>query len=172
MATMRAYPIGPGASIQTIAQAVEQNFMGQGFQVNSQIMSPANAMITIGKDRDGFKNIIGLGLECRVSLMINGNQLSVSIDSEWTNKIIAIVVGWFLCLVPFITGIIGAINQSSLPEKIFTAIQIALSAGNPGAGYQANQYAQQQYAQPQPQQYAQPQPQQYNEPQNTDNPQA
>ena len=39
-------------------------------------------------------------------------------DAEWLGKIVGLVVGWFLCMVPFITAIIGTIQQLSLPKAI------------------------------------------------------
>ncbi len=154
MAALRTFQVAPDANIHEIVQAVAQNLSSQGYQCMPQPVGPQSASLTVCKDRDGIQNIIGLGLECRVSLSINGPQLQVSIDSEWSNKIIAIAVGWFICMIPFITGIIGCINQNSLPEKIFTAINMAVSSFGGAAPYPYQ--APQQYA-PQPQQYQAPQ---------------
>lgn len=142
MASTRNFQVNPGANIHEITQAASQALSAQGYQCLPQPMGPQSAMLTVSKDRDGIQNIIGLGVECRVTLTLNGTMLAVTIDSEWTNKIIAIAVGWFICLIPFITGIVGAANQSSLPEKIYTAINMAvISGGNPNGGYyQAPQY--------------------------------
>ncbi|MBQ2774481.1 MAG: hypothetical protein IJF40_01145 [Clostridia bacterium] len=128
----RVIKINRGTDLASLINLMSQNLSMQGFAVQSQIMSPASANLVITKDRDGFKNIVGLGLECRVTLTVTGeNQLSVNIESEWTNKIIAIAVGWFVCLIPFITGIVGTINQSNLPEKIFACVDAAAaSTGN------------------------------------------
>lgn len=135
MAT-RNYPIHPDTDIYAVIEATARNLQAQGFGTNIQMVNPHAGMLTITKDREGFSNIIGLGLECRANFsVINSNQLTVNIDSEWTNKIIAIAVGWFVCLVPFITGIVGTINQISLPDKIYNAVNMALSAAQNG-GYQ------------------------------------
>lgn len=132
----RTYPIYPNTDIYSVIEATSRTMQTQGFNTNIQMVGPQAGVLTIMKDRDGFSNIIGLGLECRVNFsVINGNQLTVDVDSEWTNKIIAIAVGWFVCLVPFITGIVGTVNQLSLPDKIFNALNMALSAAQNG-GYQ------------------------------------
>lgn len=126
MADNRIIPINPGTDLNTIINQASQNLQTQGFNVQAQMFNQNAASMTVSKDNDGFKNFIGLGIECRVNIaLVNPGQISVSIDSEWTNKIIALVVGWFLCMVPFITGIIGCINQSGLPEKIFNALTAA-----------------------------------------------
>ena len=160
MSTMRTFQVAPNVSIQEIVQKTSQNLSSQGFQCMAQPMGPNAASITVLKDRDGIKDFVGLGIECRAAVTLNGNILSVTVDSEWTNKIIAIVVGWFLCLIPFITGIVGAIAQNSLPDKIFNAIQMAVSGG----GFASQQFTQPQYNQPPQQpQYNQP-PQQFTQP--------
>ncbi len=48
---------------------------------------------------------------------------------EWTNKIIAIAIGLFLCWITLVTGIIGLVNQSGLNEKIDTAFNLAVNSG-------------------------------------------
>ncbi len=132
MSVNKLLPIGPNADLNTIVNGACQNLQAQGYNVVPAMMGPGSAMITVQKDRDGFKNIIGLGIECRVTLTLNGPSINLNIESEWTNKIIALVVGWFLCLIPFITGIVGCVNQSGLPGKIETAIMAA--AGGAGMG--------------------------------------
>lgn len=130
MADSRIIPINPGSDLNNIINQAAQTLQSQGFNVSVQMYSPVNAGMTVKKDRDGFKDFIGFGIECRVSLaIVNAGQLSVTIDSEWTNKIIALVIGWFLCLVPFICGIVGCINQSGLPEKIYTALAASAPTG-------------------------------------------
>lgn len=131
MSTTKVVPLNQGADLSVILNAASQNLSGQGYEVQAQMLSPMSATMLIKKDRDGFKNIVGLGLECRVTLTVmNASQLQINIDSEWTNKIIALAIGWFLCLIPFITGVVGVVNQISLPEKISTAVMTAsASAG-------------------------------------------
>lgn len=129
----RVVQIVPGTDLAAVVNFVSQNLSAQGFAVQAQMMSPVSASLVVAKDRDGFKNFIGLGLECKVMLTVTGEgQLTVNVESEWTNKIIAIAVGWFVCMIPLFTGIAGAINQANMPEKIFTSITAATaSAGNP-----------------------------------------
>ena len=133
MANNRIIPINPESDLNTVINQATLNLQSQGYTVRAQMHNPTTASMTVSKDRDGVKDVAGLGIECRVNLaVLTAGQLSVTIDSEWTNKIIALCVGWILCWVPFITGIVGAINQSGLPEKIYTA----LSTGSAGFGQQ------------------------------------
>ena len=95
MATNRMVAVAPGSNLGEIVNNACQNLTAQWYQVNSQMLSPVNAIVTVSKDRDnGLKNFIGLGLEAKANITIlNDSQLSISVDSEWTNKIIALVVG-------------------------------------------------------------------------------
>ncbi|MBP3938383.1 MAG: hypothetical protein IK955_03155 [Clostridia bacterium] len=132
MSTSKMLSVAPGVGINSIVNGACYNLNAQGYNCVPSIMGPTSAMIVVQKDRDGFKNFMGMGVECRVTLTLNGNMLNLNIESEWTNKVIAMVVGWFLCLIPFITGIVGAVNQNGLPGKIETAVM--MSTNNPGQG--------------------------------------
>ena len=130
--SLRNYPINPDADLFSVIKAVALTMETQGYEANIQMISPPTGVLTVKKDRDGFMNVLGMGLECRVNFASINGQLTVNIDSEWTNKIIAVAVGWFVCFVPVITGVVGAVNQLSLPDKIFTAINMNVSAAQPG----------------------------------------
>lgn len=137
MAETKVFNVLPGTDINMIVNVAAQNLNAQGYDVYPMVMNPATATLVVKKNNDGFQNFIGLGIESRATLTMNGPSLYVSIESEWTNKILAIVLGWFFCLVPFITGIIGAVNQNSLPGKIESAVMVACSS-NMGGGYGPN----------------------------------
>ena len=140
-----------------------QTLQAQGFNVQSTVMNAQAASLTVSKDNDGFKKIMGLGTECEVSLsLVGANQLTVNVENKWTNKIVALAVGWILCLVPFITGIIGCINQDGMPDKIISAVQAGVASANAvggmNRGFQQPQYGQQNgYYYPQQPQYGMPQ---------------
>ncbi len=140
MAVQKTFALNPGTNISALVDAAAQLLMGQGYEVQAQVMSPAAATMVVKKDRDGFKDFVGLGIECRINLNImNETQLVVNIDSEWTNKIIAIALGWFLCWIVFVTGIVGAINQNGLPEKVSNAIMTAAAQAG-GNNFTGNNY--------------------------------
>lgn len=144
MSVSKILSVAPGADINGIVNDACYNLSAQGYNCLPSIMGPTSAMMVVQKDRDGFKNILGMGLECRVALTINGNTLNLNIESEWTNKIIAMAVGWFLCLIPFITGIVGAVGQNGMPGQIETAIMMAVNnPGGPGMGMPPQGFPQQ-----------------------------
>ncbi len=129
MARIKRYQLPVNSNMNAIIEIASQNLSMQGFDVKSQIIGPTAAEIIITKDRDGLKNFLGLGLESRIAVTATGESINLSISDEWVNKIIALVVGWFLCWIPIITGIIGLVNQYSLSEKIDTAFNLAVNSG-------------------------------------------
>ena len=133
---LKNYPLAAGTDLYAVIQATALAMDAQGFQTNIQMIGPSAGVLTVTKNREGFSNIIGLGLECRVNFSVMNEQMTVNIDSEWANKIIAIAVGWFVCLIPMITGIVGAVSQVTLPDKIFNGIGMAVSAAQNGGTYQ------------------------------------
>lgn len=132
--SLRNYPLQPNTDLFAIIKAIAMTMETQGYEASVQMISPQTGVLTVKKDREGFMNALGMGLECRVNFAAINNQLSVNIDSEWTNKIIAVAVGWFVCFIPVITGIVGTINQISLPDKIFTAVNMNVASAQ--GGYQ------------------------------------
>ncbi len=110
-----------GFNLGMFCQNVAMFYQNQGFTVNVAMMSPTNAQICFEKDLGGINTILGLGIGQKTNIVLNGNTLAVSFfDAEWTSKIIGIVIGWFLCLIPLVTSIIGIIKQSDFPKKLKT----------------------------------------------------
>ena len=132
--SLRNYPLHPDADLFTVIKAVALTMETQGYNASVQMISPQSGVLTVKKDREGFTNALGMGIECRVNFAAINGQLTVNIDSEWTNKIIAVAVGWFICFIPVITGVVGAVNQLSLPDKIFTAVNMNVATAQ--SGYQ------------------------------------
>ena len=122
--------LNPNVDLNSLISSCGQYLSAQGYQVQSQFINGGTAVMIVSKRREGFSNIIGLGVECRVTLsLFNTNQLNVNIESEWTNKILAVAIGLIcrvlLLYIPLIAGIIGTVNQFQLPEKIYTALNMS-----------------------------------------------
>lgn len=130
MATMRTIPLNPEVPLETVLHQAEQLLQQQGYLTQVQIMNESMATLNVLKDRDGLKNIIGLGVEVHANISVVNNVMQISIENEWTNKIVAIAVGWFCCLIPLITGIVGCVNQNELGTKVANNLQLAATGAN------------------------------------------
>ena len=161
MATVKTFLINPGTDLYNVMQAAALNFSSMGYESDLVMFNPQSGMLTIRKDYDDIKKILGLGCQSKLTFTIYNNQLNVTIDTEWTYILIALVIGWFIIFIPLITGLIGAINLMGLPDTVTNAVTSALSqtqsGGTPGqnTAYQQPQYQQQQYQQQQYQQQQQ-----------------
>ena len=133
---LKNYPFTAGTDLYAVIQSTALAMEAQGYKATIQMIGPNAGVLTITKGREGFSNIMGLGLECRANFSAINDQLTVNIDSEWANKVIAIAVGWFVCFIPVITGAVGTVSQLTLPDKIFNGIGMSVSAAQNGGTYQ------------------------------------
>ncbi len=136
MSAFTQIAVAPELTLEQIITVASQSLCNQGYEVRSQILSPASAEIFVSKDREGFKNIVGMGVECHSAITLTTpGQLNVTTDSVWTNKIIAMAIGCFFCWVALFTGIVGCIGQSDLPKKITTALSLAGTSSMGATGF-------------------------------------
>ncbi len=110
--------VKPSFNMSAFAEQLAQNYRAKGFSVTIANVGTTCA-INFEKDTSGFNNFLGLSKNVKASCMLSGDVLSINFsDQDWTWKIIACVVGWFICCIPFITGIVGIVGQSGLPKEI------------------------------------------------------
>ena len=114
--------------LTAMAERVKEQFQMQGFIVS--VMKMKNSVrIKFDKKCGGINMLLGLGQGITATCMLqNGDNLVVNYsEGDWTGKIVGVLVGWFLCMVPFITAIIGSFQQMSLPKKINDAIMASVN---------------------------------------------
>lgn len=113
-------------SMDVFAKNLANACATKGYLVQISMVGNA-ATLTISKDMDGLNKWLGLGESIVVNCTVADNRLTLLfMNEEWTNKIVALIVGWFCCLIPFITGIVGAVRQLNLPKNLGAdAIMIA-----------------------------------------------
>lgn len=118
MAETIMVPISESFNMKEFVDKFSKTYQAKGFKVMPTLMNNS-ATITLDKGVGGINMLLGLGLGITVTCMQADRALNVSFSNEeWTGKIIGLAVGWFLCMVPFITAIIGLINQIQLPKNI------------------------------------------------------
>ena len=120
MANNVMFNVSPTFNLDVFATRLADTYRAKGYVVNVASMGTSYS-ITFDKGTGGINTILGMGEGIKANITLTGNALNISFtDEEWTGKIVALVIGWFLCWVPIITGIIGIIRQTSLPKEIGT----------------------------------------------------
>lgn len=123
MAETIMVPISESFNMEEFVNKFSKTYQAKGFKVMPTLMNNS-ATITLDKGVGGINMLLGLGLGITVTCMQADGALNVSFSNEeWTGKIIGLAVGWFLCMVPFITALIGLINQIQLPKNIGSDIR-------------------------------------------------
>jgi len=126
MSVKQSYSIEIPMNITAFVDSVSKNLSEEEFFVDATVMGPYGASILIKKDREGYKNLVGLGLESRITMFIYEGKLLVEIDHNWSNKIIALWLGCATCGSCTPTAIIGFVKQNAVSGKIAQAIKSAL----------------------------------------------
>lgn len=112
------FNVGPHFDFNVFADRLAQTYAAQGFAVSVADVNNAK-IIKFDKNTGGINTLLGLGLGITATCTLYNGVLQINFsDAEWTGKIVGFVIGWIVCLVPFITAIIGTINQVDLPKKI------------------------------------------------------
>ena len=130
MANNVTIPVQQGFELSGFAERLAQLYRTKGYTVNVQNMN-GYVTVTIEKNTDGFTHLLGLSESIHANCFLQGGLLQINFSDEpWVWKIGVIAVGFFLCFIPLITGIIGCVQQYSLSESIANdARLLAMSNG-------------------------------------------
>lgn len=110
--------VPPNFNLHMFAGQLAEKYRMEGFTVTVADFNNT-VVITFDKNTGGINMLLGLGEGIKATCMVANGVLSINFsDGDWTGKIIGLVVGWFICLIPFITAIIGCVKQSQLPKSI------------------------------------------------------
>lgn len=110
-------------TLDEFAEKMKNLYHGKGYDVIVTSSNGNSMSLVIQKDNDGVKNYIGLGTQEELNLSVvqssSDKTLNISFnDGCMTMRVIDIAVGWFVCFVPFFTGIMGFVNQSNFQKSL------------------------------------------------------
>ena len=116
--------------MEAMANEVAERYQSQGFKVRV-VKLKNGCKITFDKNCGGINMLLGMGLGISANCTLTGKEhdtLNVTFtDGDWTGKIVGCVAGWFLCMIPLITAIIGICKQLSFPNQVGDDIQMIAS---------------------------------------------
>ena len=120
--------VSPEFNMEAFSEQLANLYRARGYVVTVANMN-GNAIISFEKNIGGINTVLGFGEGVKANCMVNNGVLNITFtDAEWTSKIIGAVIGWFLCLIPLITAIIGVVRQTSLPKNIENDVRMMISS--------------------------------------------
>lgn len=130
MANNFTYDVSEGFNVEAVAEQLKETYEGKGYTV--RINKLKNGFkLTVEKGVGGINTLLGMGQGITATCNLRGKEsdtLSVTLsDGDWMGKIIGFVAGWFLCMVPFVTAIIGTMRQLNLQKDVANEIELAVS---------------------------------------------
>lgn len=119
--------------MESMANEITEMYQGKGYAVRTLKMRNG-FKITVEKGVGGINMLLGLGRGITATCTVNGkskDMLNVNFsDGDWMGKIIGLVAGLFLCMIPFITAIIGILRQTNLQKDFANDIQMSVCNGD------------------------------------------
>ena len=129
MAESKLFTLG-GITVDQVASRVESFLRTEkGMEVQSA-QTTEGYVIQASQSKDGWKTISGTRLAITAQLAKVGEHLNVTIgEGQWSDKIGAGALGWFVAWPLAVTAGIGAYNQKKLPQELFRVIESFLMSG-------------------------------------------
>ena len=115
--------VAPTFDVGGLADQLTEKYRMDGYTVSTVRLRNAYSL-SFSKNNSGLRKFLGLGEHLKLNIGLRNDVLSASYtDINWTNKIIAIVLGFSFAItllgIPLlICGIIGISRQSNLPSNI------------------------------------------------------
>ena len=126
----RVFRLPAGMSTQVVANAVEA-FLSSAKGMEVQSAETTEGYVVQGRqEKDGWKTIAGMRMATTVQMIRMDDNLNVTVgQGEWSDKIGAGALGWFIAWPLAVTAGVGAYKQKKLPEEIFQVIEQCIVSG-------------------------------------------
>lgn len=129
MAESRVFQKMNGITVDGIGRSV-QNFLRSSKGLVVQGGKAGEGYVVQAKDDDGWKKVSGMASAIEVQISDIGNGILVNIgNAQWSDKIGAGVIGWFVFAPLAVTSIVGTVQQQKLPGEIFAHIERYVASG-------------------------------------------
>ena len=130
MANNLTLNVSENFDLQAMADTLCEQYQAKGYTTKTLKMKNG-VKIKVEKNTGGINTLLGMGEAITATCMLTGKEkdvMNVSFgEGDWTGKIIGLTVGWFLCLIPAITSILGVVRQLDLPKVLENDITVLAS---------------------------------------------
>lgn len=128
MAESRVFQKVQGVTVEGIGRNVQNFLRNKGLVVQGG--KAGQGYIVQAKEDDSWKKIAGMSTAIEVQISDAGNGLLVNIgNGNWSDKVGAGVLGWFVFAPLAVTAVVGTVQQQKLPGEIFAQIERYISCG-------------------------------------------
>ena len=126
----RSFRLPQGITLENIVRAVE-SFCNIEQSMETQSSPTTDGyVLQASQPKDGWKTISGTRLAITVHFMLVNDVLNVTVgEGQWSDKIGAAAIGWFVAWPLALTAGFGAYKQKKLPSQIFNVIEKAILSG-------------------------------------------
>lgn len=126
----RAFRMPQNMSLEDIVKSVE-SFLNIEKSMETQSSPTTDGFVLqASQPKDVWKTISGTRLAITVHFMLTSDVLNVTVgEGQWSDKIGAGAIGWFVAWPLAVTALFGAYRQKSLPAEIFGAIERSIMLG-------------------------------------------
>ncbi|MGN0432178.1 MAG: zinc ribbon domain-containing protein [Lachnospiraceae bacterium] len=126
----RIFRLPQGIPLENIVKSVESFCNIEQSMETQSSQTTDGYVLQASQPKDGWKTISGTRLAITVHFMLTGDVLNVTVgEGQWSDKIGAAAIGWFVAWPLAITSGIGVYRQKKLPSLIFNVIEKAILSG-------------------------------------------
>ena len=126
----RAFRMPQNMSLEDIVKSVE-SFLNIEKSMETQSSPTTDGFVLqASQPKDAWRTISGTRLAITVHFMLTSDVLNVTVgEGQWSDKIGAGAIGWFVAWPLAVTALFGAYRQKNLPAEIFGAIERSIMLG-------------------------------------------
>ena len=126
----RAFRMPPEMQLEDIVNYVESYLNVEKHMQTQSSPTTDGFVLQASQPQDSWKTISGTRLAITVHFMLVSDVLNVTVgEGQWSDKIGAGAIGWFVAWPLAVSAGFGAIRQKKLPSEIFATIEKAILTG-------------------------------------------
>jgi len=115
---------------ETIVDALKSYLKMQKNMDTQSAKTTEGYVIQASQPADAWKTISGTRLAITVYMTIINDMVNVTIgEGQWSDKIGAGTIGWFVAWPLAVTALVGGLRQKSLPSEIFEVVERTIYTG-------------------------------------------
>ena len=126
----RAFRLPQDMELEDVVTYVSDYLQVEKHMETRSLNTTDGFVLQASQPKDSWKTISGTRLAITVHFMLVSDVLNVTVgEGQWSDKLGAGALGWFVAWPLAVTAGFGAIRQKKLPAEIFATIEKAILTG-------------------------------------------